>query len=140
MQSRVGQVAGAFKCQCTFSGQLLPANVLSVGTFCLLVTTASSQMEAQPPRNRDGGLAYPWQGWERETLTTAGVRVLRLGLSHLLGERGAGGVEAHLRVLRGLRATGRALGGVQVERRMALAAAAGGARQGPVGRRRSLAA
>lgn len=35
-------------------------------------------------------------------------------------------------MLRGLRATGRALGGVQVERRMALAAAAGGARQGPV--------
>lgn len=49
-------------------------------------------------------------------LTTAGIRVLRLGLSHLLGECGAGGVEAHLCVLWGLRAAGCALGGVQVER------------------------
>lgn len=69
---------------------------------------------------------------EEGPILTAGIRVLRLGLSHLLRERGAGGVEAHLRVLRGLRAAGRALGGVQVEWRVALAAAAGGACQGPV--------
>lgn len=69
-------------------------------------------------------------------LTTAGIRILRLGLSYLLGKRGAGGMEAHLCMLGGLRAAGRALGRVQVERGVALAAAAGGACQGPVGRRK----
>lgn len=69
-------------------------------------------------------------------LTTAGIRILRLGLSYLLRKRGAGGMEAHLCMLRGLRAAGRALGGVQVEWGVALTAAAGGARQGPVGSRK----
>lgn len=82
-------------------------------------------------RGRGGGRAG-------KGLTTAGIRVLRLGLPQLLGERRAGSMEAHLRVLRGLRATGCALGGVQVEWRVALAAAAGGACQGPVGRRKEL--
>lgn len=75
------------------------------------------------------------EGRAGKGLTAAGIRVFRVGLSHLLWERGAGGVEAHLCVLRGLRAAGCALGRVQVERRVTLAAAAGGARQGPVGRR-----
>lgn len=71
---------------------------------------------------------------EEGPVLTAGIRVLRVGLSHLLRERGAGGVEAHLCVLWGLRAAGRALRGVQVEGRVALtaAAAAGGACERPV--------
>lgn len=88
----------------------------------------------QPRGSRGRGRPPPWPGEEGQGLTTAGVRVLGLGLPHLLRERGPGGVEAHLRVLWGLRAAGRALRGVQVEGRVALAAAAaGGACQGPAG-------
>lgn len=69
---------------------------------------------------------------EEGPVLTAGIRVLRLGLSHLLRERGASSVQAHLRMLRGLGPTGCALGRVHVERRVALTAAAGGPCQGPV--------
>lgn len=57
-----------------------------------------------------------------------------MGLSHLLGERGASRVEAHLCMLWGLGATGGALWGVHVKWRVALTAASGGACQGPVDR------
>lgn len=59
-----------------------------------------------------------------------------MGLSHLLGERGPSSVEAHLCMLWGLRATGRALWGVHVKWRVALTAASGGACQGPVDRKK----
>lgn len=62
---------------------------------------------------------------EEGPVLTAGIRVLRLGLSSLLGESRATGMQAHLCVLWGLRATGCALGGVHVEWRMTLTAATG---------------
>lgn len=74
----------------------------------------TSTMEHKPYKAETRvGLLPGWRG-QRVGLTTAGIRVLRVGLSHLLRERRAGGVEAHLCVLWGLRATGRALRGVQV--------------------------
>lgn len=63
-----------------------------------------------------------------------------MGLSHLLGERGASRVEAHLCMLWGLGATGGALWGVHVKWRVALTAASGGACQGPVDRNEGVSA
>lgn len=96
----------------------------------------TSTMGHKPHKAEAGAGLLPGRSGQRVGLTTAGIRVLRVGLSHLLWERGASGVEAHLRVLWGLRATGRALRGVQVKGRVALtAAAAGRACQRPVGGR-----
>lgn len=117
--------------------RLSSASDLPIGDFSQSVTTVYMKWKGEPHGQRQGPSFSPArEGKEGKELTTAGIRVLRLGLSHLLGECGAGGVEAHLCVLRGLRAAGCALGGVQVERRVALAAAAGGAGQGPVSRRK----
>lgn len=72
-------------------------------------------MEHKPYKAEAGVGLLPGRRGQRVGLTTAGIRVLRVGLSHFLRERGAGGVEAHFRVLWGLRATGRALRRVKVE-------------------------
>lgn len=81
----MGQLVGDFKCQWASHWAGLPVGAKG--------TPRGAEVEACVPRG---------EGRAGKGLTAAGVRVLRLSLSHLLWERGAGGVEAHLRVLRGL--------------------------------------